>query len=833
MPNNSAGLKLGVDGEKEFRNALTAINRELKVSASEMTMLAAKYDAENKSVTALTEKQSALEDQLKKQKDAVDVIKEALDNAEKSFGENDSRTLKWKESLNKAQAEVYKTERAIADNSKKLEENTDDLSDQAEALDDSADSEKDLGKEAENAGGKLDKLGAAGKAVGGAIATGLAAALAAAVAVTAAIGSGVKKMAEYTTEAASYADEIVTSSIVTGVSAEKLQELSYAADLVDVSVETITGSITKNISSMRKAADGSADMIEAYDKLGISVQNADGSLRDSETVFWEIVDALGGIDNETERDALAMQLLGKSAQDLNPLIAAGSERMEELADKAHEVGYVLDDETLSAFGAFDDNIQYLENGAQAAKNAIGTVLLPILTDLSGEGVDLLSEFTNGILSADGDIDKIVENLGGLIPEAISKVSSYLPKVMQMGGQVLGALTSELTKQVPTVAKMAGDIASQLITGITSYLPDFARSGVLIISELLTAVNDSLPMLAEAAIMTVETLANSLGTDILPVLIPSVVSSVLLVGQILIDNLDVLLGAALTVVEGVADGLLDSLPIILDRLPQLLSGVVVFIEQSVPMIEEAGVTLLSALGDNAPAILDALAHVWPELISGICIGLMEHYPELTQGATDLFMALVEVIPDIASAYLLAIPEFFDAIGQSLNDALPEIKRLAYENSEKIVQIFLDTVHSAKDWGKDLLDNFISGIKSKFGDLKNTVKSAAQTVRDFLGFSEPKEGPLSDFHTYSPDMIDLFVKGIKDNLWKMEDAFGLMSLPEISVPSLAGETSPYINGFAGAGSGTTVVNNYYVSDPSPEYHDAVMRDVNDYFGGGVYA
>ena len=87
-----------------------------------------------------------------------------------------------------------------------------------------------------------------------------------------------------------------------------------------------------------------------------------------------------------------MQILGKSAQELNPIITSGADRMKELGEQAHEAGYVLSDEMLNAYGALDDQLQYLKNGSTALKNALGTILLPILTDLATDGVSLLSEF---------------------------------------------------------------------------------------------------------------------------------------------------------------------------------------------------------------------------------------------------------------------------------------------------------------------------------------------------------------------------------------------------------------------------------------------------------
>lgn len=118
---------------------------------------------------------------------------------------------------------------------------------------------------------------------------------------------------------------------------------------------------------MKAVQDGTKLSVEAYEKLGVQVTNTDGTLRDSDTVYWEVIDALGKIENETERDALAMQILGKSAQELNPLIEAGAERMNELGEQAQAAGYVISDDMLAQYGALDDQLQYLSCRCDSGK----------------------------------------------------------------------------------------------------------------------------------------------------------------------------------------------------------------------------------------------------------------------------------------------------------------------------------------------------------------------------------------------------------------------------------------------------------------------------------
>ena len=383
------GLKIGLEGEKQFKQQLADINQTFKVLGSEMKLVDSQFAKNDQSMEALTVRNETLQKSIEAQKSKIEVLRAALANASASFGENDKRTQAWQIQLNNATAELNGMERELRQNTDALNRTGNEMDDTKKSADKMGDEIEDAGKQADESGNKMEALGGVCKAVAGAMAAAFAAVSAAAIAAG-------KALIDMTREGAAFADTVLTESTVTGIATDKLQEYMYAAELVDVSVETLTKSMAKNIKSMKSAADGSKSFAEAYEALGVAVTDEDGNLRDSETVYWELIDALGKVENETERDALAMQVLGKSAQELNPLIVAGADRMAELGEEARKAGYVMSDETLSAYGAYDDQLQKLTTGATAAKNALGTVLLPILTDLAGTGVDLLGEFSRGI-----------------------------------------------------------------------------------------------------------------------------------------------------------------------------------------------------------------------------------------------------------------------------------------------------------------------------------------------------------------------------------------------------------------------------------------------------
>ena len=123
-------------------------------------------------------------------------------------------------------------------------------------------------------------------------------------------------------------------------------------------------------------------------------------------------------------------------------------------------------------------------------------------------------------------------------------------------------------------------------------------------------------------------------------------------------------------------------------------------------------------------------------------------------------------------------------------------------DKVKEGFKSAVAGAKSWGSDMIQNFTNGITAKAQELIAKVKGIADKIKSFLGFSEPEEGPLSDFHTYAPDMMNLFMKGIEDNKNKLsstvEDAFdfgGLFTAPTVNMggtPALAGAGAGGFNG-----------------------------------------
>lgn len=338
-------IKLSLDGEKEFKTALRSINTQTKALNAEMKAVTSSMD---KNTTAEEKNRKTAELLRKTQasyQQQIDKLKERIEEATKAYGENSDYVNKLKAQMYNAEAQMNKMTKSFTD----------------------------IGTEADEAGDATltfsDVLGA--NLLSGVLQKGLET-------IASKFVDMAKAVVDFGLSVVSLADDLNTLRATTNLSTDILQEFQYAAAFIDVDLETMTGSLTKLTKQMYSASTGSKTSAEAFKTLGINISNADGSLRPRYDVFLEAIDALGKIDDEATRDGLAMSIFGKSAQQLNPLIKAGSGVLREYARQAREIGYVLDEETLGSLNAVNDEVDGMKLQMEALKNQLGVEVAPVI-----------------------------------------------------------------------------------------------------------------------------------------------------------------------------------------------------------------------------------------------------------------------------------------------------------------------------------------------------------------------------------------------------------------------------------------------------------------------
>ena len=415
--------RLAIDGEQEYKKQLAAVNRELGNLGAEMKLVDAQFKGQANSSEALRAKHDLLKQSIEQQVGKIVSLEGAVAEATAAFGEADSRTDSYRRQLLSAETALAKLNDELSENEKYLDEAEQSADGCAKSIDGFGKSVKDADRGAQGASGAFGGLGSSLEDLKGAAAKGDLGGVVSSLGsmkgllVGGAIAAGIKEIADQIWDiskaAAAYADDILTMSTVTGISTDELQEYKYMADLVDVSLDTITSSITKLTRNMLNAKDGTGEQAEAFAALGIQITNADGSLRDAQEVWDEVITALGQMSNETERDAYAMVLMGKSAQDLNPLIEAGAEKINALRQEAHETGYVLDEEMLSTLGGLQDSFDRFDKKMEAFKNNLAVSFAPAITTIVnalGDAIVGFGEFITAVNDAIVAIDNFFDKL---------------------------------------------------------------------------------------------------------------------------------------------------------------------------------------------------------------------------------------------------------------------------------------------------------------------------------------------------------------------------------------------------------------------------------------
>lgn len=445
MPNINTRFTLS--GEKEYKQAISEIGSGMNVLNSEMRKVQSAYAQNADSVEALSAKNDVLGRKISTQTEKIEYLRAALQQSAEKYGEADKRTMQWQTSLNNAEADLNNLNNQFDENKKKIEESSKEMGNLGDVVNGLTSKLgiqlPDSMKSSMNAMGSLDAQSLA-------LAGGFAA-------VAAAIVKVEKAMISMTKESASFADNIITLSMQTGQSTQQLQEFAYASELIDVSVDTLQGSLTKLTNNMQDTMNGTGNAKASFEALGVSVTNADGSMRSANDVFYETIDALGKVKNETERDAMSMDIFGRSAQDLNPLIIQGSKTLKAYADEAHNVGYVLDDEALSALGAVDDAYQRLQKTQEGVKNQLAVEFAPYLEEFYGDA-------TQGVK----DLGKAVKDSGivdafGMLLETVGDI---LNPMSDLSNNRVPALTKALQPLAKVMALMAD--AAELLKGVINF-----------------------------------------------------------------------------------------------------------------------------------------------------------------------------------------------------------------------------------------------------------------------------------------------------------------------------------------------------------------------------
>lgn len=622
---------------------------------------------------------------------------------------------------------------------------------------------------------------------------------------TAAVGAGTA-LVDATGDVAAYGDNIDKMSQKIGISAEAYQEWDAVLQHCGASVDSLQP-------SMKTLATQAEKGNEAFQQLGISEEEV--ANLSQEDLFARVVSGLQDMEEGTERTYIASQLLGRGATELGALFNLSAEETQGMIDTVHELGGVMSDEAVKAAVKYQDTLQDMTTALDGLKRNLMSDFMPSITTVM-EGLTAI--FT-------GDFDAGIEQMSAGIQDVVANLTEALPQALEVGTSIIGAIAQSIMDNIPTVfpalldlvenvggkiidglpqlISIGGQLVGTIAKSIISGLPELASTGIEIIKQVVTGIVQAIPsfiqeiqtILPEFAVIF-EDLKNML-IEMLPMLLEGLQTMIPVIIQLITDmatslsdpnNLMPFIDAALQIITAIFNGLMEAMPSLMEAVPVIIGNLVTAIVEALPMILNTGMELLLSFISGIISSLPSLLAAVPQILTTFINAIVNDLPNILKTGMSLLLefvtGIITSLPELLSAGITLITSLLETIVGSFPDIIGAgaemlvnliaglvagIADIAVAGGEIIAEFFdsLD-IGQAAQWGIDLISNFVSGIINSIGNVIDACLDIGNTIAEYLGFSEPDKGPLSNFHTFAPDMVDLFTEGIDDNLGQIEDA-----------------------------------------------------------------
>ena len=567
---------------------------------------------------------------------------------------------------------------------------------------------KVVGEKFQEVGGKIENAGRSLSKISGLAAAGLGA------------------IGKLGYDAVQSADELNTLAKQTGVSTDELQKWGYAAELVDVDVTTITSSMKK----MKKGLDSNSDAFEA---LGVKTKDSSGNFRNSTDIFYDTIAALSKIDNETERDIAAMDIFGKSADDLAGIIDDGGAALKAYGEEAENLGLIIGGDTLDKLNETNDTIDKL-------KATIGA-------SFAEAGATIAQTFAPAMEKVAEVVQMVAEKIRNLTPEQAEMITKIL------------AVVAALSPVLIVIGKLVSAIG-------------FVMTHLSAISAVLSAILSPIGLVVAAIGALVAAFVYFYNTnDEFRDKVNGVIENIKAAFSAFVDKckewLDKIIAFISPVVEsvkGYVSALVELIRTVIDTITNIISDFMTKHETGIKMWMETIKTVFK---------------VGWEWISGIA-------KTVFTAIRDIIKTVLDVITNIVKAFTSLLKgdwkSALDYLKQAAQSAIDGVKNIFNNLKNNLSSTFSNILSSMRSWGSDMINSLVDGIRSKISAVTDAISSVAGTIKSYIHFSEPDIGPLSDFNTYMPDMIKNMVKGIENGIPQIKSA--MYDMTSAMVPDMSG-------------------------------------------------
>ena len=605
---------------------------------------------------------------------------------------------------------------------------------------------EEAGKQAgEKSGGSFASGFKKAAAVGAGV---VAATTAAATAATAAFVGAAKETAEY-------GDQIDKMSQKLGLSTENYQKLSYAMQLSGADISDLSKGIIKITDALADVANGVDEADDAYQSLGVATRNADGSMRSTEDVLIDTIGALASMEDETQRNALAQDLFGKSAKELAPLLNAGSDGIRSMMQEAEDYGMVLSDDAVKASASFQDSLSKLSGTMSGVKNRFMSEMLPGLTEIA-------NGFSDMVAGVDGGGAKMKKGITSIL----SALRQNLPTILNV-----------VTSVAVSVVEALPDMVKQILV----VLPDLFKQIVDTVGDLIKSLlnEETIGLLLDTVLGIVVSLIGNLDTILIPIIqaIPMIIVTVI---EKLLENLPLLIHGIIQLVLGIVAAIPQIISYLLDHIPEIIGMVIVALKECIPelivgiaqvvagVFSAAGQILKSVwefLGNAAASVANWFKSLWTDHIAPWFANLGKNIWESLKGVwlkiSDWFIQTFNNIGKWLGNFWTKIGDWFKSLPGKLSGAFSAIWTWLKDRwtdfvnwGGNLVQGIWQGISNGFTWIKEKIAGWVGGVMDWFKQLFG-INSPSTLFRDEIGVFLARglgEGFENEMNKVSEDMTD---------------------------------------------------------------------------------
>lgn len=730
----SFGGSIKLTGESEYTRALKTITSNLTVMASEMKLVSAQYNSNDKSIEALTSRNNVLNKQIEEGKKKVDVYRSALEdfktqqdkngasimelmvklenekkkleelksstsatsdeikaqekvvaslseelaNGEAQYEKNKISINKYQTQLNNAEADVVKLTNELNSNNEMLDKTEKGMDEASDSVDDFKDSEKDAGRETITLGDLIK---------GNLISEGIIAGIKGLASAMKSVASGLVNIGKEAIK--NYADY---EQLIGGVetlfkdSANVVEEYANQSyKTAGLSANEYMETITSFSASLLQSLNGDTakvaevgnmaviDMADNANKMGTSMSMIQSAYQGFAKQNYTMLDnlKLGYGGTKTE-----MERLLKDATKISGV----KYDIKNLND-VYQAIHVIQGE-LGITGTTSKEASTTISGSLSSMKSAWQNLLTGIADDNANFETLIGNFVDSIMTfADNIVPRIEVVMDGLVDLILGLADTLLPQVLEIGVNLIQNLVSGITNNIGNLMATVNQMITTILNALIQMLPQILQAGIQVIVSLITGIAQALPTL-----------------------IPQIVEAVMLMVETLINNIDLIIDAGIQLIIGLAEGLIQAIPILIDKIPIIIDKLINAIINNLPKLLEMGITLIVKLAEGLIKAIPQLLSKIPQIITSLLNGIKNYFSKMVSIGGELLGKVKEGITKGISGML--------DVGKNL------------------VQGLWNGINNAKNWVLDKIKGFgksiLNGIKSIFG-----ISSPSKVFRDEIG------------------------------------------------------------------------------------------------------